>query len=59
MKPPAGTARINGMKRSRQGSFDTRALEFAVIAVAVYFGADRVREALGPMWDNLSLLFGL
>jgi hypothetical protein len=59
VKPPAGTARINGMKRSRQGSFDTRALEFAVIAVAVYFGADRVREALGPMWDNLSLLLGL
>jgi hypothetical protein len=47
------------MKRSRLGSFDTRTLEFAVIAVAVYFGADAIREALGPMWGNLSLLFGL
>jgi hypothetical protein len=59
VKLPAGAARINGMKRSRLGSFDTRALEFAVIAVAVYFGADAIREALGPMWGNLSLLFGL
>ena len=47
------------MKRPGHGSFDTRALEFAVIAIAVFLGADTVRTALGPLWDSVSLLFGI
>ena len=47
------------MKRPGQGSFDTRALEVAVIAIAVFLGSDAVRTALGPLWKNLSLLLGL
>ena len=47
------------MKRPGSGSFDTRALEFAVIAIAAFFGADAIRTALGPLWHNVSLLLGL
>lgn len=47
------------MKRPGQGSFDTRALEFAVAAIAVFLGADAVRAAFGPLWKNVSLLLGL
>jgi hypothetical protein len=47
------------MRRPGQGSFDTRALEFAVTAIAAFLGADAVRTALGPLWENLSLLLGL
>jgi hypothetical protein len=47
------------MRRPGQGSFDTRALEFAVAAIAVFLGADAVRTAFGPLWKNLSLLLGI
>jgi hypothetical protein len=47
------------MKRPGRGSFDTRALEIAVTAVAVFLGADAVRAAFGPLWKNLGLLLGL
>lgn len=29
-----------------------------VIALAVYFGADTIHHALGPLWNCVSLLFG-
>jgi hypothetical protein len=47
------------MRQPGHGTFDTRVLEFAVIAIAVFLGADSVRTALGPLWKNLSLLLGL
>lgn len=47
------------MKRPGQGSFDTRALEFAVMAIAMFLAADAVRAAFGPAWKNVSLLLGL
>ena len=47
------------MKRPGHGSFDTRALEFAIIAIAAFLGADGIRAALGPLWKNVSLLLGL
>jgi hypothetical protein len=47
------------MKRPGRGSFDTRALEFAVTAIAAFLGADAVRSALAPLWKNVSLLLGL
>jgi hypothetical protein len=47
------------MKRQGQGWFDTRALEFAVLAAAVYLAADPVRSALGPLYKSMSLLLGL
>ncbi len=46
------------MKRGKQGSFDTRALEFAVVAIAVYLAAEPARAALGPLFKGMSLLFG-
>jgi len=47
------------MKRPGRGSFDTRALEFAVTVIAVIFGADAIRSAFGPLWKSLGLLLGL
>lgn len=46
------------MKRPGHGSFDTRALEFAVAAIAVYLAVDPVRAALGPLFKGMGLLFG-
>lgn len=47
------------MKRPGHGYFDTRILEFAVMAIAMFLAADAVRAAFGPAWKNVSLLLGL
>jgi hypothetical protein len=37
----------------------SRALECAIIAILVLLAADTVRSDLGPLWQALSLLFGV
>lgn len=49
------------MPMKRQGqrpATDTRALEFALAAVAAYLAADAIRATLDPFWDMIKLLVG-